>query len=109
MKGIPGGDGMKQQRRKREIVDAVCLVTVSEISEILLIGNIGLCDDHGIRLYMLDQGAEQPNELVSLRKVDGSRTDLFPNKGHGIETEDTDSVIQMRTDNLDQLHEKAGF
>ena len=76
------------------------LVTVSKVGEVLLIGDVGLRDNHGIRFYVLDQGPEKAHQLVGLSKIDAGRSDLFPNESHGIEAEQRYSLIQMLADDF---------
>ena len=102
---VAGHQGIEQQRRQREIVDAVGLVAVAEVGQVFAVGNIGLGDNHGVGPGMLHQGAQQAHHLVGLLQVDAAGAGDLPQESHGIQPEDTHPLVQVMAQDGDKLLE----
>ena len=85
---------MYQERRQGEVINAVRLIGIAKIRQVLAIGDIGLSDDNGIGLRALDNQAKQPYQLVRLRQVHTGGAALLPQERHGIQSEYAHSRIQ---------------
>ena len=89
-----GDQRVHQQRRQGEVVNAVRLIGVAKVGQVLAIGHVGLGDDDGVGLRALDDQAKQSDQLVRLGQVHAGGAALLPQKRHGIEPEHPHAGIE---------------
>ena len=109
IKRIAGQQRVRQQRRQGEIIDDMRFILVAEIGQIFMVGNIGFGDDDQRFDMMIKQGAQQPYDFVSLIEIDRRRADFFPEKGDRIKPEDTYTMVDIGSDDLDKFDQDFGI
>jgi hypothetical protein len=104
MSGIPPVQGVQQQRRRQtELVDHVGLVTVAEVTYVLPVGHIGLGDQYTVRRGHLDHISQQFHHLVRLPQMDTTGTELLPQIGDGIQTDEAGTLADVKEKDRDEL------
>ena len=83
-----------QKRRQGEVVNAVRLIGVAKIRQVLAVGHVGLGNDNRVGLRALDDQAKQSDQFMRLGQVHAGGAALFPQKRHGIEPEHPHAGIE---------------
>ena len=73
------------ERRKREVVDQMRLVAVTEVRAVLAVGNVRLGDDRDLWGASGKQGVQHLDHLVGLREMDRGRSWHLPDVGDRVE------------------------
>ena len=89
-----GDQRVHQKRRQGEVVNAVRLIGIAKVGQVLAIGNVGLGDDDRVGLGTLDDQTKQSDQLVRLGQVHAGGAALLPQKRHGIEPEHPHAGIE---------------
>ena len=87
---------MQNERWQREVVDDMSFVPFAEIAQVLGLGHIGFGQKDDRFDGVVAQQSDQLHDGVGLRQVDRRRPRLFPQERHRIETDDLNSVVDMR-------------
>ena len=67
---VAGQQSMSQQGWQRKIINYMRFILITEIGQILVIGNVGLGYDDQRFGMMVHQGAQKPNYLVGFIQID---------------------------------------
>ena len=100
---------VEQQRRQREVINQVRLVAVAEIRDVLMVGHVGLGNDHRFVAGVLDEQAHETDDFMSLRQVHAARALLLPQEADRIEAEPLHALIEVVADDAQAFHQHFGI
>ena len=100
-----GDQRVHQKRRQGEVVNAVRLIGIAKVRQVLAVGDVGLGDDNRVGLGALDDQAKQSDQLVRLGQIHAGGAALLPQERHGVQPENAHPGIQQLTNDGDELHD----
>ena len=99
---------VQQQRRKAELIDGMCLVSVAEVADVLLVRHIGFRQQNGPRRKIIDQVAHQLDDRMRLGQMHARRADSLPQETDGVQANDGGPVLDVQQQDVQRLEQHVG-
>lgn len=94
-----------RQRRQRKVIDPMRLVAVTEVAQILLIGQVGFGNQNDVGGSMVDQGPHQPDDFMGFRLVHAGAAGSLPQKRHCIQSNNPHTALDVPQQHVQHLQQ----
>ena len=86
-----------EQGCEAELIDHLGFIAVAVVADVLFVGDVGFGQEDRAGCHLVDNGAHEFDDFVRLGQVDAGGSQLFPEIGDGIESDDAGRRVGDRT------------
>ena len=106
--GIPEQVAVQQQGRQRKLIDPMCLVTFSKVTDIFFMRHVGFSDQSQRHPLYVDQTTQDAHHHMCFRQAHAGSANSLPQIRDGIEPNIAGTVSGIKEQYSGELHKHIG-